>query len=156
MSFADHRAEFLRNRVLTATPAQRVVMLYDRLALDLNLARSAEDMFIRNQALSHAMEIVGELQSSLDHSVGGPADNLAQLYGFVLQQLIAARGGAADGSLTSPLLDSIEDVVRPLRAAWAEAADLVAGTQHPAATTAFTGSIRQLPTAAAASSAWVG
>ncbi|MGN6609631.1 MAG: flagellar export chaperone FliS [Jatrophihabitans sp.] len=149
MSFADHRAEFLRNRVLTATPAQRVVMLYDRLALDLNLARSAEDAFAKGQALSHAMEIVTELQSSLDHSVGGPAENLAQLYGFVLRQLMEARGGALD------VLDSIEDVVRPLRAAWAEAADIVAGGAGLPAGQSPSGSWRPLTTPAA-SSAWVG
>lgn len=150
MSFAEHRAEFLRNRVLTATPAQRVVMLYDRLALDLTLARSAQDAFAQGQALSHAMEIVGELQASLDHSVvGGPAENLGRLYGFVLQQLIAARGGALE------VLDSVEDVTRPLRAAWAEAADIVAGST-PAGGAAPSGAFRQLPTAAAASSAWVG
>ena len=133
MTFADHRAQFLRNRVLTATPAQRVVMIYDRLNLDLTLARSTADVFEQGRHLDHAMQIVAELQASLDMTAGGPAHNLAKLYTYVMQQLIAARSGDLGK------VDAVEQVVTPLRAAWAEAAEAVATEPAAAASGSWIG-----------------
>ena len=73
----DIRARFLRDRVLTASPAQRVVMLYDRLLLDLRLAASADDAFDAGTKVSHALQVLAELHGSLDVSHGGPAENLS-------------------------------------------------------------------------------
>ena len=50
---------------MTATPSQRVVMLYDRLSLDLMRASEAEDVFTAGRNVSHAMEVVAELRSRL-------------------------------------------------------------------------------------------
>ena len=79
MAIDEIRARYLRDKVLTASPAQRVVMLYDRLGLDLTLAQAgiADDPFAAGAHLSHAMQIVAELQSSLDVNAGGPAVNLS-------------------------------------------------------------------------------
>ncbi|MCU1659904.1 MAG: Flagellar protein FliS, partial [Pseudonocardiales bacterium] len=82
MAADDARARYLRDRVLTATPAQRVVMLYDRLALDLGLASTVAASAVGISAvgtsavdtdrhavaahLSHALEVVAELHASLD------------------------------------------------------------------------------------------
>lgn len=114
----DLRARFLRDRVMTATPAQRVVMLYDRLALD--LARAAEVAAHDTADLDHAVQIVVELRSSLDESAGGPADNLASIYGYLLRELIAIRGGAGDS------LPKVSAVVETLRQAWTQAAEQLA------------------------------
>ena len=106
----DARARFLRDRVLTASPAQRLVMLYDRLALD--LARADVD---------HAVQIVAELRTSLDVDAGGPADNLAAIYGYLIRELLAVRGGDQDR------LPAVTRIVEGLRQAWTQAAEELAG-----------------------------
>jgi len=111
---------------MTATPAQRVVMLYDRLGLDLNLAASTDDVAVRGGHLSHAMQVVTELRGSLDLSAGGPAENLLGVYGYLLTELIAIRGGAVQK------LPAVTQVVTELRGAWAQVADVTAAGANPA------------------------
>lgn len=131
------RLRYLRERVLTASPAQRVAMLYDRLALD--LARAEEGLTATTAAdreaataLDHAMQIVTELLGSLDVEAGGPAGNLAALYGWMLRELLAVRTG--DG----PRLPAVTEAVTTLRGAWTAAAEqLSAG----AVTTAGAGAV---------------
>ena len=118
----DVRNRYLRERVLTATPAQRVVMLYDRLALDLTRARTAPDSAAAGRHLAHAGQVVGELLSSLDRSAGGPAENLADLYSYLLRVLFDAQLGNADESLASA-----ETIIGELRTAWTAIADGTAG-----------------------------
>jgi flagellar protein FliS len=114
------RARYLRDRVMTATPAQRVVMIYDRLGLDITLAQSAGEPFAAGQHLAHAMQVVAELQSSLDATAGGPAENLGSIYTYLLTEIVAARGGETER------LPAVAEIVATLRAAWAEATELVA------------------------------
>ena len=102
------RARYLRDRVLTASPAQRVVMIYDRLSLD--LARAAERGDI--EPVDHAVQIVAELLASLDRSRGGPAENLASIYGYLIQELLAVRGGDRGR------LAGVAGIVDTLRSAW--------------------------------------
>ncbi|GAB2476697.1 flagellar export chaperone FliS [Jatrophihabitans fulvus] len=125
------RQRFLQDRVLTASPAQRVVMLYDRLGLDLARATAeATEPVERAASLSHASQIVAELAGSLDLTAGGPAENLAALYGWMLREIVAAP---ADGPVES--LIAVADSVRSLRAAWATVA-LSAASPTPASWTA--------------------
>lgn len=119
MAEDEVRARYLRDRVMTATPAQRVVMLYDRLGLDLTLAEVAEDDCSARQRISHAMQVVAELRSSLDVTAGGPAENLASIYGFLLRVLIAAQAGDGDR------LAEAAQIVSSLRDAWAQAGERV-------------------------------
>jgi flagellar protein FliS len=131
MAVDELRARYLRDRVMTATPAQRVVMLYDRLALDLTLAESAEDLASAGAHLSHANQVIAELLSSLDVSAGGPAENLSSIYPYLLGELIAVRGGQAER------LAGAQQIVATLRDARAQAADMVmtgadaTGTEAP-------------------------
>jgi flagellar protein FliS len=112
MDSHDARARFLRDRVLTATPAQRIVMLYDRLARDLTQAETEPDA-----AIAHAMQIVAELQSSLDVTAGGAAENLVSVYAHMLRELIAVRGGEPDR------LSGVSAIVSSLRESWAQVAE---------------------------------
>jgi flagellar protein FliS len=122
------RARYLRDRVMTATAAQRVVMLYDRLGLDLARASEAEDSFGASQHVSHAMEVVAELRSSLDVTAGGPAENLASIYGYLLGELVGARGQEATK------LPPLRQIVSSLRDAWAQVGEqLAAAPIAPAA-----------------------
>lgn len=123
------RARYLRDRVMTATPAQRVVMLYDRLGLDLLRAISTDDLYDYGQNITHAMEVIAELRASLDIAAGGPAENLAAIYGYLIGELIAARSGDRQR------LSGTGEIVTSLRGAWAQAGDLVsaASTTSPIA-----------------------
>lgn len=114
------RAAYLSAAVTTATPQRRLVMLYDRLLLDLHRGIEAqrEQRFdeASNQLL-HAQEIVNELRSSLrvDLWAGGPV--LASIYDWLFSELVQANVGR-DVTVTAACLA----VVEPLAQSWREAA----------------------------------
>lgn len=96
MSFAakDPREAYLSASITTASPAQLLVMLYERLVVDLQRATEALRGGEPSQAhepLLHAQDIVLELRSSLrvDAWDGGPG--LAALYDYVYGELIRAN-----------------------------------------------------------------
>ena len=120
MSAAALRARYLGDTVATASPQQLLVMLYDRLALDLERGQTAliaGDRETASEQLQHAQEIVMELQGSLqvDAWEGGP--RLASLYTWLLTELITAN---VKGDLRR--VGDCRKIVEPLRDAWREAA----------------------------------
>lgn len=115
MTVDNARERYLRDRVLTASPAQRVVMLYDRLGLDLGRGQAAPDRDTASPHLAHAMQVLAELRSSLDLSAGGPAENLASIYGYLLGELVAAQAGERHR------LGEVRQIVASLRDAWSQA-----------------------------------
>ena len=120
MSTASLRARYLGDRVATASPQQLLVMLYDRLALDLE---RGEDMLVRGDRegasaqIQHAQDIIIELRATLKVELweGGP--RLAALYAWLLQELIQAH---VKGDVRR--VRDCRKVVEPLRDAWREAA----------------------------------
>ncbi|MBN1091619.1 flagellar export chaperone FliS [Blastococcus sp. TML/M2B] len=126
MSHAALRARYLGDSVATASPQQLLVMLYDRLALDLQRAQEAVAAGNRTEAveqLQHAQEIVLELLASLRVDVweGGP--RLAALYDWLIRELSQAAI-----RLDTNRIASCRQVVEPLRDAWSQAAASLAGT----------------------------
>lgn len=121
--------DFLRESVLSATPAQLVTMLYDRLLLDLARAEAAQ---VSNEwarasiSLLHAQDIVAELSSSLDVGAwkGGP--DLLAIYGYLTTLLIAANVGH-DVERTR----ECANLLGPLRWAWLAAAQNLTGSDAP-------------------------
>jgi len=125
MSAAALRARYMGDTVATASPQQLLVMLYDRLALDLERAETALGAGDRNDAraqLQHAQEIVFELRSSLKVDVweGGP--RLDALYGWLITELVQANVKGDRNRVSS-----CRKVVEPLRDAWRQAAASLAG-----------------------------
>jgi flagellar protein FliS len=125
MSAAALRARYMGDTVATASPQQLLVMLYDRLALDLERAETALDARDRDEArvqLQHAQEIVFELRSSLKVDVweGGP--RLDALYGWLIGELVQANIKGDRNRVSS-----CRHVVEPLRDAWRQAAASLAG-----------------------------
>lgn len=60
-----------------------LIMLYDRLVLDLeqaDIALTASNVAVANDKLQHAQSILFELQAALDHDAWSGADGLGQLY----------------------------------------------------------------------------
>lgn len=117
---AAGRETYLAASVQTASPAQLLVMLYERLVLDLERASAALKSGQPSQAhepLLHAQEIVLELNASLnaDSWEGGPG--LASLYDYLHGELVRANI-AKDQRITDFCLNTV--VV--LRDTWREAA----------------------------------
>jgi flagellar protein FliS len=126
MSAAALRARYMGDTVATASPQQLLVMLYDRLALDLQRAETALAGHDRAEAavqLTHAQEIVFELRSSLQVEAWDGAPRLAALYGWLITEMVQAN---VKGDLRR--VGDCRRVVEPLRDAWRQAAASLAGT----------------------------
>lgn len=111
------------NAVLTASPGQLVLMLYDGALKSLALAREAferpaEDLRrieVINQHLLKAQAIIAELQSGLNMDAGEFAHTMNRLYDYHQRRLL-------EGNLrkqVEPVIE-VERLVRELRDAWAE------------------------------------
>ncbi len=111
---------YLAQSVATASPAKLLVMLFDRLVLDV---RRAVDCQIDARPLEasphliHAQEILLELQSSLRLDVWDGAAQLSSIYGWLHTQLVRANV-SRDVEVTRDCLKIIE----PLAETWREAA----------------------------------
>lgn len=88
------RNAYLGNSVSTASPQRLLVMLCERLVLDLQRARDAQLASAHDNAhtlLLHAQDIVLELNSSLDATKWSGAPALASLYDWMHSQLVVAN-----------------------------------------------------------------
>ena len=126
MSAASLRSRYLSDAVATSSPQQILVMLYDRLALDLERAQkavAAGERAVANEQLQHAQAIVMELMSSLqvDAWEGGP--RLAALYNWLITELVQANVKQDTNRISA-----CRQVVEPLRDAWRSAAASLAGS----------------------------
>ncbi len=111
------------------SPGRVIVALYDRLLLDLDRAEhaiTAKDHAASHDALVHAQEIVHALHDALDVTAWSAAPQLADLYLYVLGELVAANVSKEPARVAA-----CRALVTPLRDAWSEAAG-VAGTSSSA------------------------
>jgi flagellar protein FliS len=118
--YNDPRAAYMDASVATASPARLLVMLYERLVLDVRMALQAQQKGDHQEAhhqLVHAQDIILELRASLDVDAweGGPG--LASIYDFLHVQLIRANI-KRDAATTESCLLLVED----LCATWRQAA----------------------------------
>jgi flagellar protein FliS len=113
------RDRYLQDSINTASPGRLLLMLYDRLILDLMQAEEAlrvDDRESAHERITHAQEIVIELRISLDLESWSGAPGLANLYGYLLTELIGANI-AKDAQRVAVCRGFVE----PLRDAWREA-----------------------------------
>lgn len=116
-----HAARALRGyrttQAQTSSPLELVVMLYDgslRFLADAERAFAAGDLQARATAISRALAIVNELQSTLDLAKGGEvAAELDRLYDFVQDRLLAATRDRHPGPI-----DEARRVLAALADAW--------------------------------------
>ena len=101
------RNAYMSSMVSTASPARLLVLLYDRLTLDLGASPH----------LLHAQEIVLELQSSLQADAWDGAARLSAIYVWLHAEMVRANI-RRDPAATRGCLA----LVRPLADAWREAA----------------------------------
>ena len=127
MSPSAFHQRYLTDSVSTASPGRLLVMLYDRLCLDLERAAAAVTdgrRDVASAALLHAQDILLELRGSL-RTEGWPAgQQLADIYSFLLAELMDANLRQDAEKIAASLA-----VVEPLRNTWRE----VVETQAPAA-----------------------
>jgi flagellar protein FliS len=118
------RARYIADTIHTASPAKLLMMLFDRLVLDLARGEQALDAGNRPEAntqLLHAQDIVTELHVSLDLDAWAGAPGLAALYAFAQTELVNAnvQGDAAK-------VKGVRGFIEPLRDTWREAASAAA------------------------------
>ncbi|GAB3467694.1 flagellar export chaperone FliS [Kineococcus endophyticus] len=121
MTYGRSKNRYLGDALATATPATLLVMLYDRLLLDLQRAEKAQREQDRETAhtnLIHAQAIVQELQSSLDLEAWEGAPGLMSLYTWLLQEMSNANVDCDPERTARCRVDTVE----PLAEAWREAA----------------------------------
>ncbi len=126
-AYARAATRYGDDAVSTASPQRLLVLLYDRLSLDLNRARQAQLDGLREVAhdnLGHAQDIVAELLASLDVPAWDGAADLSRIYTWLLTEMTKANV-RMDPARTAACIE----VVEPLREAWtAAAASPAAGT----------------------------
>jgi flagellar protein FliS len=122
---AAYQTVSVHGGVATEDPHRLVLMLMDgaldRLALARGLAERG-DVARRTQVLHSCITIITELRGSLNLGQGGDlAQNLSELYAYMLRQLMRAIG---DGNV-SPVQE-VSSLLGEIRSAWAAIAPQVA------------------------------
>jgi flagellar protein FliS len=123
MSYAAIRSRYVSDAVSTASPAALLIMLYDRLLLDLERGEAlivGGDRIAASSELMHAQEIIMEFRMSLDVESWEGGAGLESLYSFLYSELVRANttGDAA-------AVQACRKLVLPLRNSWLEAAEAV-------------------------------
>jgi flagellar protein FliS len=118
---ASHSAAYRQQSILTATPGQLVVMLYDGCLRFLRQAAHAMrggDAVESNARLIRAEAIIDELHATLDLEEGGVvASRLQGIYVFCNRHLLEAR------SAQEPeMIEKVSELLAELRDAWAQIA----------------------------------
>ena len=117
---------YRKAQVNTATPAQRVVMMYEGLAKELSKAKVAiegqgndiKNIEIANNAINLSVQIILELNLALDMERGGDiSKNLRDLYEFWMAHLSEANTDK-DATKVGDVLSMAEE----MRDTWREAA----------------------------------
>jgi flagellar protein FliS len=124
MTSPQLRNRYLADSVNTASPSKLLVMLYDRLVLDLDTGEEAIRSGNRDEAserINHAQEIILELRTTLDVEAWSGAPGLASLYGWLLTELIQANI-----KLDADKVSVCRGIIEPLRDTWREAVVLAA------------------------------
>jgi flagellar secretion chaperone FliS len=121
MTYATQAAQYREMQVMTASPEQLVVILYDHLLVCLRRARLAietANVEMRIDLLDKSRRVVAELLVTLNREKGGAiAKDLVSLYAFLLTELTDI------GRTPSPQrLDRVTGIATELRDAFAVAA----------------------------------
>jgi flagellar protein FliS len=123
MVAADCARTYRANAVLTASPGQLVLMLYDAALSSMAAARVAFDRpprdfkryMVINRNLIKAQRIIAQLQAKLDFDVGGEfAKTMYRLYDYYRRRLLEANVRKD----VQPVIE-VEKLLAEVRDAWA-------------------------------------
>jgi len=108
---------YLQDRVMSAEPVELICMLYERalkLIAEARASLAAGEVLARSKAISKTLEILAELEGSLDFQAGGSiSQNLAQLYRHIRTRLMTANVKQQE----QPLVE-VESLLKTLAEAW--------------------------------------
>jgi flagellar secretion chaperone FliS len=125
---------YLRTKVMTATPEQLQLMLYDgaiRFAEQGKAALVKNDFEQSYNAISRAQKIITELSCSLKHDLAPElCGKLASLYNFVYRKLLAANI-----QRDLPAIEEALSILRYQRQTWAMLLDQLGKKKAAAAAT---------------------
>ena len=115
--------QYQQNQILSASPEQILVMLYDgaiRFTRQAMIGIDEGRASVKFEGISRAMAIITEFANTLDHEVGGDiAANLDGLYCFMIRELTQAN-------LNDDVekLKVVEGMLVDLRQTWVEAIEI--------------------------------
>lgn len=114
---------YLQTQVTTTSPGNILILLYDGAVKFLNRAKeglAANDMAAKGIAISKALDIINELDSTLNLDKGGDlAANLHNLYFFCNSRLVMANL-----KKDAKMIDEVIKILTGLRSAYAEIVSL--------------------------------
>lgn len=122
MPYFTGKNPYASDAVATASPQRLLVMLYDRLALDLERAEIAINQHNPSNAhvaLVHAQDIIIELRATLNLEVWPAGQQLALVYDYVLELLVDANMR----KVVEPVA-ACRALIAPIHDAWHQAAGL--------------------------------
>jgi len=108
---------YLESRILSADPIELIQILYEHAILTVGEARASlavGDIAARSKAISRTIEILAELEGSLNHEAGGSISrNLGELYQYMRMRLTTANVKKEDAPLAE-----VESLLNTLAEAW--------------------------------------
>ena len=111
------RSSYLESRILAADPVELIQILYEHALIEVRAARAhqkAGDIAARAKAVAKALAILGELEGSLNHRVGGSiSQNLSRLYQYMRRRLLEASMTQQTGPM-----DEVESLLETLEEGW--------------------------------------
>jgi flagellar protein FliS len=119
-------SQYQQNQVLSASPEQILLMLYDgaiRFTRQAMYGLEEENLPIFHHGIQKTLAIITEFSNSLDHEIGGEISvNLDALYTFMIRELTLANLHKDIAKLKV-----VEKLLIDLRATWDEAIELNKG-----------------------------
>jgi len=126
MNYGRMLGQYERTSVESATKEELVVLCYEKTIQFLGQAQryyADREYAKKGLALQKALNIINELQSSLDFENGGQiARNLDRIYAYVTQRLLLA-----DFNMDLPVFDEAIRMLDELKQAWQHAASINEG-----------------------------
>ncbi|MBK5251264.1 MAG: flagellar export chaperone FliS [Peptostreptococcaceae bacterium] len=106
------------NNVTTASPKRLIIMLCDgaiRLCKLSEIAIREKNIEKKNEYLKRAQAILGELSFTLNFDAGEIANQLSDLYAFMMRELVYANI-----KMDAEKVKSVRELLEELREAWSE------------------------------------
>src|SRR3984957_21014381 len=121
----EMKRRYLREAVITATPASRLNMLFDKMILELSQADNGfeqGDLKAINDGLCRAQDILLALRGTLRTDLWAGANDLSQLYFALYKELLEANM-----QKNRPKVDRVQAVAQKLAEAWRRAGEQEGG-----------------------------
>lgn len=107
----------VNSSVMGASPHRLVQMLMEGALERIALAKESmkrNEIAMKGQNIGHAIQIVGGLQSSLNVEAGGEvAENLSNLYDYMIRRLLAANNQNDES-----ILDEVSGLMVEIKIGW--------------------------------------